>query len=156
MAGRLTEEKVTKLILMWLETNDWKIVCYDFPQSGTGFVLHPKAEVRESTKNKGSFIPDIVAVKDKTAILFENKDRFVLADFEKLSLIKLSQSHSEAIDKLLGNYEIENIFFGVGLPFHSGYLEKVIQNRYLVDFVVFVHEENQVKVNYEVIQIFLR
>ncbi len=154
MAGRLTEEKITKLILNWLEANDWKIVCYDFPQSGTGFVLHPNSDVRESTKNKGSFIPDIVAVKGKTAIFFENKDRFVSADFEKISAIKANNSHSEAINKLLKNHEIENIFFGIGLPFHIRYSAKVIESSKLVDFVVYVDEENQAAVNYEIIQIF--
>jgi hypothetical protein len=93
MAGRLTEEQITKSILIWLEINGWKIICFDFPQSGTGFVLHPNPDVRELTKNKGAIIPDIVAFKDKTAIFFENKDRFVLADFEKLSAIKFGNSY---------------------------------------------------------------
>jgi hypothetical protein len=36
MERRITEEQVTKAILDWLEANDWKIICFDFPQSGTG------------------------------------------------------------------------------------------------------------------------
>lgn len=154
MAGRLNEEKITKSILIWLESKDWEIICFDFPQSGTGVSLHPNAECRELTKNKGAIIPDIVAVKGKTAILFENKDRFVLSDFEKLAEIKFSNSYSDALHKLLKNHEIANIFFGVGLPFHNRYLIKIVENTKLIDFVVFVHEENQVEVSYEIIQIF--
>ena len=45
----MTEEMVTKSILKWLIQLHWKIVCYDFPQSGTGYFLHPnnsKSSVR--------------------------------------------------------------------------------------------------------------
>lgn len=150
----MTEEQVTIAIITWLKSNDWKIICFDFPQSGTGIVLHPNSDVRESTKNKGAIIPDIVAVKDKIAIFFENKDRFVLADFEKISAIKSNNFHSDSIDKLLKNYEIDNIFFGVGLPFEHRYLAKVIEHTKLVDFVIFVGKENQILVNYEIIKIF--
>ena len=37
----MTEESVTKSILKWLMQNNWIIVCFDFPQSGTGHFLHP-------------------------------------------------------------------------------------------------------------------
>lgn len=37
----MNEEKVTKCLLKWLIDNGWEIVCYDFPQSGTGRLLHP-------------------------------------------------------------------------------------------------------------------
>lgn len=32
----MKEERVSINILNWLESNGWKIICYDFPQSGTG------------------------------------------------------------------------------------------------------------------------
>ncbi len=53
----MKEEYVTKAILNWLETNNWKIICFDFPQSGTGYILHPNEEYR-TTKNYGAIIPD--------------------------------------------------------------------------------------------------
>ena len=37
----MTEEQVTKALLQHLTDNGWHIVCFDFPQSGTGRVLHP-------------------------------------------------------------------------------------------------------------------
>ncbi|MDR0515595.1 MAG: hypothetical protein LBH25_00950 [Fibromonadaceae bacterium] len=35
MERRITEEQTTKAFIEWLELNDWKIICFDFPQSGT-------------------------------------------------------------------------------------------------------------------------
>ena len=154
MARRLNEEKVTKLILIWLEANEWEIICYDFPQSGTGFVLHPNAKIREETKNKGSTIPDVIAVKGKVAVLFENKDRFVLSDFEKINELKTHSDYSNSLNDLLKNYEIETIFYGVGLPFQDHYSSKVTDNIKLVDFIIFVDETNQIQIGYEINQIF--
>ncbi len=37
----MTEEQVTKAILNHLVKNCWKIICFDFPQSGTGKYIHP-------------------------------------------------------------------------------------------------------------------
>ena len=50
MERRLTEEQATKAILDWLEENGWKIICFDFPQSGTGVSLHPNEELRTTKK----------------------------------------------------------------------------------------------------------
>lgn len=86
MERRLTEEQITKAIIDWLEGQEWQIICYDFPQSGTGISLHPNEELR-ITKNKGAIIPDIVAIKGTIVLFFENKDRFVLSDFVKVSFV---------------------------------------------------------------------
>ncbi len=67
----MREEKVTIHILNWLEANEWKIICYDFPQSGTGILIHPNIKETKTTKNKGGVIPDIIAVKMETAVFFE-------------------------------------------------------------------------------------
>ena len=83
MERRITEEQMTKAIIDWLEINSWEIICFDFPQSGTGVSLHLNNELR-ITKNKGAFIPDIVAIKNENVIFFENKDRFVINDFIKI------------------------------------------------------------------------
>jgi hypothetical protein len=83
----MKEERVTINILNWLESNGWKIICYDFPQSGTGVLLHPNSDENRTTKNKGGIIPDILATRNSVALFFENKDRFVLSDFEKLKEI---------------------------------------------------------------------
>ena len=98
MEGRITEEQVTKAILDWLETKGWEIICFDFPQSGTGVSLHLNEELR-TTKNKGAFIPDIVAIKKGIVVFFENKDKFVLEDFNKVEELKQTANFSNSISK---------------------------------------------------------
>ena len=46
----MREERVTINILNWLESNGWKIICYDFPQSGTGVLLHPNSDENRTKK----------------------------------------------------------------------------------------------------------
>ena len=53
----MREEKVTISILKWLKKNDWKIISYDFPQSGTGLLIHPNSTIGRTSKNKGGIIP---------------------------------------------------------------------------------------------------
>ena len=74
MERRITEEQLTKALLLWLEAHGWIIICFDFPQSGTGIALHRNKQ-SGSSKNKGSFIPDIVVIKNETVLFFENKDK---------------------------------------------------------------------------------
>lgn len=133
----MTEEQVTKNILEWLISNNWKIITYDFPQSGTGKYLHPNKNSRaEQTKNLKAFIPDIVAVKEDKAIFFENKNRFFLNDFKKLYDIKTVNDYSEAIDKLLISHPIKNIFYGIGAIRDKAFLAKAPEHYYLVDFIL--------------------
>jgi len=68
----MKEEKVTKNILAWLESNGWEIISYDFPQSGTGVLLHLNSDKR-TEKNKGGIIPDIIAVKNKIGVFMESE-----------------------------------------------------------------------------------
>ena len=63
----MTEETVTKLLLEWLMNNGWEIICFDFPQSGTGRLLHPNGSTE---KNKNAINPDIVAVRNGTCVFF--------------------------------------------------------------------------------------
>ena len=46
----MREEHVTKATLKWLLANGWEIVCFDFPQSGTGRFLHPNNAESEKTR----------------------------------------------------------------------------------------------------------
>ncbi|ELI6456044.1 hypothetical protein RRM46_002283 [Flavobacterium psychrophilum] len=148
MERRITEEKVTKLILDWLESNDWKIICYDFPQSGTGISLHLNEELRE-TKNKGAVIPDIVAIKEEKVLFFENKDRFVLSDFDKLNSLKTNNNYSESIEKLLTNYDFSAIYYGIGIPKIENQITKVKNEVEKVDFVIFVNSDKEIEIYYE-------
>ena len=67
----MTEEELTISLLEFLQVKGWDIICYDFPQSGTGRMIHPDDT---NSKTEGGIIPDIVALKDGICIFFENKD----------------------------------------------------------------------------------
>lgn len=138
----MTEEQVTKKILSWLVKNGWEIVCFDFPQSGTGKYLHPNDDIRiNNTKNNAAFIPDIVAVKNQIAIFFENKNRFYLDDFTKLNNIKYTNIYTDSINKLLMKYEISKYYFGIGALYNKNFLNKCIDYTNLVDFIILINTE---------------
>lgn len=144
----MTEETVTKLLLCWLENNGWEIICYDFPQSGTGICLHPNPEFR-TTKNKDSFIPDIVAYKNGIVVFFENKDRFVLDDFIKVERLRDLSLYSHSIGSLLKEIEYQQILYGIGLPFSERNADKCNSQLTKVDFVLFCEPESSVVVLYD-------
>lgn len=153
MERRITEEQATKAILDWLELNNWKIICFDFPQSGTGVSLHPNEELR-TTKNKGAFIPDIVAIKNGTVLFFENKDRFVLDDFIKVQDLKKNNEYSKSIKRLLAEFEYFEIFYGVGLV-HSDITEqKTNLNLNKIDFSIFCFENKTIVIHFDPMGIF--
>ena len=149
----MTEEQLTKTILDWLETSGWKIICFDFPQSGTGVSLHPNEDVR-TTKNKGAILPDIVAHKGKTVVFFENKDRFVLDDFLKVEELKTSNDYSNSIQKLLNEVTYTKIFYGVGLPLTDNIEKKTEENKVKIDFAVFVSADKKISVKHQTATIF--
>lgn len=148
----LTEEQLTKIILNWLENNGWEIICFDFPQSGTGVVLHSSCRTKES-KNKDSFIPDIVAIKNRRVIFFENKDRFVLSDFEKVMNLKKSSNYIDSISKLLKKYRYKKIYYGIGLPKNKNVSEKIKIHEGKTDFVIQANKK-EVNVIYQIENIF--
>lgn len=150
----MREEKVTINLLNWLETNGWKIICYDFPQSGTGLMLHPNSNVNHNEKNKGCIIPDIIAVKDTDAVYFENKDRFVKSDFDKLKEIKLSGDYSESLDDLLKEYGISEINYGVGIPSIKKEIDKSIEHIDDIDFLVSTDNDGCVTIHYDINNVF--
>lgn len=139
----MTEEMVTKAILNWLTKSDWEIVCFDFPQSGTGHFLHPNNS--KSEKNRGAINPDIVAVKSNVCVFFENKNRFYLLDYEKQNELINGDEYSIAIEKLLSNYPVTEIYYGIGLPIikHSNKSRKA---QHLVDFIIGVEENKDISV----------
>ena len=152
----ITEEKITKNILKWLIENDWNIITYDFPQSGTGKFLHPNENVRKNkTKNSKAFIPDIVAVKNSNAVFFENKNRFYLDDFIKLKNIKENNNYSISINNLLKTYDITNIYFGIGAINNELFITLSKEYINYVDFVILYNEEsNDVVVYSDTVQLF--
>lgn len=136
----MREEQVTKHLLRWLLNNHWDIVCFDFPQSGTGRFLHPN---KSDEKNKGAINPDIVAVKEDVCVFFENKDRYYHPDFEKVNDLIVESSYSDDINKLLAAYRINYYYYGIGLP-EKKYSTNAKKDSELVDFVVGIQENGTI------------
>lgn len=144
----MKEEKVTKNILDWLESNGWTIICYDFPQSGTGVLLHLNNDKR-TEKNKGGIIPDIIAVKNDIGIFFENKDRFYKSDFDKLNEIKTESNYSDSLDQLLNGLNIKIIYYGIGIPELEKDIEKSKLHLVKIDFLISTNTEKEVIIHYD-------
>lgn len=142
----LTEERVTKSLIKWLIVNNWTIISFDYPQSGTGRALHPNEEV---SKTEGIIIPDIVAHKGDKVIFFENKNRFVLADYEKVENLRLNNNYSRSIRLLTSHYPHKSILYGIGQPYKVDWNKKAIKNSGMVDFVVAVNADGTVIVLYD-------
>lgn len=151
MERRLTEERVTKSLIKWLVENDWTIISFDYPQSGTGRALHPNDEV---SKTEGIIIPDIVAHKGDKVIFFENKDRFVLADYEKVEKLRLRNNYSRSIRMLTSQYSYRSIFYGIGQPNKKVWNEKAIEKSGMVDFIAVVNSDGTVLTLYDSSSIF--
>ena len=128
---------VTKAILKWLIDAKWEIICFDFPQSGTGKVLHPN---NTRSKTDGAIIPDIIAYKNGIVVDFENKDRFVIDDFEKVSFLKSTTIYENSFKKLLKDHPYKTIYYGIGMPYSENNVDKAESNTNMVDFIVYVDE----------------
>ncbi len=145
----MKEEKVTINILKWLESNGWKIICYDFPQSGTGVLLHPNSDENRTSKNKGGIIPDILATRNSIALFFENKDRFVLSDFEKLKEIKTIGNFSNSLNTILSDFNVTSIYYGVGIPAIEKHIKKSMENIAELDFLISTLENGEVQIIFD-------
>ena len=148
----MTEEQVTKRIMNWLKNGFWKIVCFDFPQSGTGKMIHPNDH--ESEKNLGTFIPDIVAVRNNTAVFFENKNRFFFPDYQKINYLITTEKYSKDIAILLSGFSVDNIYYGIGLPYEK-HKNKSEDSQHLVDFIIGVSDKS-VEIIYQKFNIFTK
>ena len=141
----MKEEQVTKVILKWLIANRWTIVCYDFPQSGTGKSLHPNS--RNEGKNKDAIIPDVVAVRDGICVFLENKDRFYYPDYEKQHALMTSNDYSNDISALLEPFSVHTIYYGIGLP-TAKHKQGSKEAAHLVDFILCVNDDFSVETVY--------
>lgn len=144
----MTEERVTIPLLAWLQNHGWKIICYDFPQSGTGKCLHANESLR-SGKNKGVIIPDIVAYRNGIVTVFENKNRYVASDFDKINSLRTHNNYSESFDRLLASYKVAKICYGVGLPLDSKIKKNIILNINKIDFAVLVDVKGNIDIEYD-------
>ena len=99
----------------------------------------------EGEKNKDAMIPDIVAVKNGTALFFENKDRFYFPDYMKVNGLIADNQYTKSINKLLYGYAIENIYYGIGLPTEK-HKEKSKESVELIDFLIGVNANKTVMI----------
>lgn len=139
----MTEENVTKAILGYLIKYGWRIVSFDFPQSGTGRALHPAGSL---SKNMGVLIPDIIAAKEGVGIYMENKDHYYPEDFRKVHNVLDGQVYATSFLKVLG-VDQTNLIGGIGLPEVCCNAIEPDMLR-LVDFVFKVNEAGSVSVYY--------
>lgn len=139
----MKEEQVTKSILKWLIVRRWEIVCFDFPQSGTGRMLHPNGS--NEGKNNDAIIPDIVAVKNGICIFLENKDRFYFPDYKKQHSLKTGSDYFDAITALLKGYTVDAIYYGIGLPTIK-HKQGSIDAAHSVDFILCVDADKSVRI----------
>ena len=151
----MREEKVTINLLKWLESQGWSIICHDFPQSGTGLMIHPNSNANQNEKNKGGIIPDIIAVRNSEAAYFENKDRFVKSDFAKLKEIKLSGNYSEGLNDLLKKYGVTKINYGVGIPSLTKEIDKSKEHLDGIDFLLSADNDGNIIIHHDINRIFV-
>lgn len=140
---KMTEENVTKSILKHLMDRGWRIVSFDYPQSGTGRSLHPHGSV---SKNMGVLIPDVIAVKGGIGIYMENKDRYCHEDFSKVHNVLQGRTYSESFSRVFGISQ-ESLVGGIGIPEEccKDLTSKVLE---LVDFVLKVGADGTVSAHY--------
>jgi len=130
----MDEELITTSAVDFLEKGGWCILSYDFPQSGTGCILHPD-EWQAKTKNLDSIIPDIIARKDKIGLISENKVDYYQPDIEKLKNIRAGH-YSEDIAAVFGRDSIDKLILGLCLRKTPKNVEKIEHERRNIDFYI--------------------
>ena len=141
----MTEEKCTIILLEFLEEHGWEILCFDFPQSGTGKVLHPNSN---ASKTEGGIIPDIVAAKNGVCLFFENKAHYYSPDFDKQNRLRTTDDYITAINELTKGKGIRNIYYGIGFP-NICSVKVTNEDKNKVDFIVTVNDKEEISVFYE-------
>ncbi len=134
---------MTLSIMDHLKKRGWTVVSFDFPQSGTGRMIHPEGK----SKNKGGVIPDIIAKRESMCILMENKPIYTKSDFLKIGSILKDVSFNRALDDLKDELGVCRICGGIGLPLQE--TEKIKPDtKELVDFVIGVALDSSCKTVY--------
>ena len=137
----MNEEFITKSIITYLKNQGWNIFSFDFPQSGTGFLIHPNNRLN---KNKKAQIPDIIANKEDICIIMENKDHFSFDDFLKLYDLKTNDIYQNDLNRLKRRLKFSKILYGVGLPNNKNILDKILENKRYIDFCYLVDKNRDI------------
>lgn len=138
----IEEEFITKAILTFLKAKKYNIISFDFPQSGTGILLHSDVS---RDKNKG-IKPDVIASKGELMIVMENKNKYWREDFEKLHKLKIGADYTSDLKKLQSKCNTAFLKVGVGIPNSKNVVKKALETAYLIDFIISVDEEGKCEV----------
>ena len=138
----MREEFITKSIMKWLEKRDWEIISFDFPQSGTGYSIRPN---NSKKKVEDSITPDIISLKNDICLIFENKNRFYLKDFEKIDELRNSLSKfSDSFNSLFGGKMPTEMHCGIGIPYKKKHIKKAKKHLKKIDFLVSVSKKEEI------------
>lgn len=88
-------------------------------------------------------------------MFFENKDKFVFSDFEKLKEIKTLGNYSNSLNKMLADFNVSKIFYGIGIPANKNEVQKSLENIREIDFLVSTSDDKTVHVHYDKDGVFL-
>jgi hypothetical protein len=143
---KVNEEHITKSILLFLKSKDWNIFSFDYPQSGTGFFIHPNDR---NDKNKDSLIPDIIANKSNTCIIMENKSYYYHNDFLKLNDLKSNINYINDLNNIKNRLKCDNILYGIGLPNEKKIISRSKEDIHLIDFIIAVNESSKCEVIFD-------
>lgn len=92
----MTEETVTKAAIRGLTTLGWRVLAFDYPQSGSTFRL------KRVGSSANTVIPDIVAAKGDTVIIAEAKVHLDRSDHQKLIALRDEWGlYAESLDVVL-------------------------------------------------------
>ena len=134
----MNEESVTRSVMEWLDGQGWEVLDYDFPGGGTGRKFRQESDC--SAKNKGIVIPDIVAIKDDTCVLFEDKESDTADDYRKVVGLVRSTSLPEQMARAYPEHSINTVLAGIAYAGESHYL--ALAEKEGVDVVVQVDPQS--------------
>jgi hypothetical protein len=140
----MTEEFITKSIMMYLQDNGWSLISFDYPQSGSGYRFNRNlVNVCKSTQN--SIIPDVMALINDVLFIWENKNKFTLNDLLKYD--NFATAYSDSLESLKLSISFKGICFGIGLANTSYNVRKTLEYREKLDFAVLVDDTGNVTVH---------
>ncbi len=110
----MREEVITKFAIQALTSMGWRVLAYDFPQSGSTFRLRATSVIDGGSKNQGNIIPDVVAHKGRTVIIVETKPQEDRSDVVKLLELRDQWSdHAASLRVLIEPEAYDNVRFGI-------------------------------------------
>jgi len=114
MDSAMREEVITKFAIQGLTAMGWRVLAYDFPQSGSTFRLRATSGTGGGSKNQGSIIPDVVAHKGRTVIIIESKPQEDRGDVVKLLQLRDQWlDHAASLEVLIEPEAYDNVRFGI-------------------------------------------